>query len=172
MAEANAQMPRLESFQRMRQPCLLSPPGRARASGSRRSVIHKPQHGAAMVEAAIALPVFLFVLINGLIMLLGAYRSLAFEALVSHSIRTSVVDGTPQRLTNLQNSVLSTARFLRLPVFQTDITVCPVQDPQCEQNNAAGANDFVRLRIDNVIPIMHAVERPMTFTVIARNEPF
>ena len=125
-----------------------------------------------MVEAAVALPVFVFIVLNGLFLLLSMYRILAFETLVSRSLRTSVVDGSYNRLANLNETIERTAQDFSLPLAESHIVICPEGNAGCEYNDAGGCGDFLRLTVTPVFDLMPGVRVPIGFSLVSRNEPF
>ena len=149
------------------------------------------QAGAAIVEAAVAVPVLLMALLLGIELVRGAYFLAAGHNAVNHAARVAMIGAAEYRaayqaaglpvftdwIEFLKTDLAEYGSGLGLPTEAGRIEICPVSDivgEDCSSESAGAPGQIVRIRWR--APVRSSVWRLVKDTIVfdsyVQNEPF
>jgi len=141
--------------------------------------------GAAVIEAMIGLPVFLFVLLNGVQMAVSLYSMMAIESSLARTLRRVIVNPDLNRVQAIENIVIESGQAYGVRFDRNEIEVCLADQPFCAGNESAGGpNDYISINVRKDVRFLFALNPDFrnpsgqglvvnyAFRVISRNEPF
>jgi hypothetical protein len=148
------------------------------------SGVRRRDRGSVLVEASIGIATLLLVLIIGINLVRIGYVNVAARYSLNKTARWALlgeqldrdVSGTMttlSRIDSIKRKLTEYATPLGLKVTPSDITVCPIADPNCSTEDAGGPGDLFIINWDynEHLPLWGKVF-PFEFTAFARNENF
>lgn len=129
------------------------------------------ERGAAMIESALALPLFFFLLIVGFDLLRMSYRAVSLQYLAERTSRYAVVRAVTGA--DIQNEFDALASSFGLDVSTASISYCPVTTSPCSgmQPGKPGELMVFRVTLPNPIILLFATFT-LEATVVSKNEYF
>lgn len=138
----------------------------------------REEKGVAILEAAIAIGLLLFILVLGCDFLRFCYTCLAGQYTVSTAARWAaygeVLPGEPTRLASVKAKVRSIGQSFGLTITDHQIRICPVNEPDCTQESQLLSEELFVIRLTYPMTILLFSEGAFThvFEAIGANEPF
>lgn len=147
----------------------------------RNSKFSKDQEGAAYLETAISLLVFLSLIFMSIDILQMAYHTVNAQFIVTTALRESVIGpGRPlkeTRLAEIKATVKRIGKKYNVNLNDSNIRVCSVpannctfQDPLTQ--NGGGPQSLVSLSIRYQFKLLNIFSHEIAAEAIGRNEPF
>lgn len=134
------------------------------------------ESGATLVEAAISAPVFFFIVLVGVGLLVTSYRVAALHYSLMRTARFAALGltmpGALNRQIAIENRLIDEAGGFGVRLTPEDILVCRESPDFCLFESAAGPNEFVYIGATDSISLPFGKNISYTLSVIARNEPF
>jgi Flp pilus assembly protein TadG len=141
------------------------------------------QHGAAMVELAITLNVFLALFIMVVDITRLSYSAVSMQYLISKSARWGVIGRTEEdpaspgvqlsRADSIKKKMIEYAGTLSLQLDPANVKVCPATTPACTADNAGGPNDFIVISVTKPVKVFFGTwSYNLSASVFAKNEPY
>lgn len=137
----------------------------------------KRQHGAVMVEAALALPIFLLIVLVGADLLRVSYYSVAIQFLSARALRSAVLTDAssgPARAVVIRDEVLRLGRRYGVELDPESIKICVGISSDCTHNDAGLPTDLItvtiRQRVNTIVGFALPRQFILTGQVVGRNE--
>ena len=137
----------------------------------------RTERGSTLVEASIALPVFLAILFIGLELLIVAYNHLAVQYVASASINTALVGESGDGQARAAAIATSARKLLgRFGLSEDRLRIClsPLNSNACdnEPGDAGGPDQVIRIQIEYKYSLFRAVRYTIEGEAIGRSERY
>lgn len=142
------------------------------------------ERGATMVESALALPLFLLILLSTIDLLrviqfdISLHYTLANAArwgIIGERLDNPLAPGIPlTREESIELRLQETAQSYGITLSADEIQLCPATDPGCSADFAGNPNDFFLITVSRPMALFAFGGKSLTLkaTVISKNEPF
>jgi len=139
--------------------------------------IIEEEAGATTVEMALVSGLLLFVIFVGIDMLYLSYQALSLQYTATTVLRQAVL-GEPEVLPpgynhvdTMKNRMKDLAAGFGLELLPSQISICPVVDPNCPVSYSAEPGEIIIVQINFPSRVLFVDQYNVNATAIGRNEP-
>ena len=134
--------------------------------------LHSHQSGAVLLETAISLIIFAFILLFGVDLLRISYVSASIQSSIFQAGRAGIVAPALNRINVIEQTAQQRADALGVSINTSDILVCPENDLSCSTSEPGDVNQFIHIRLNHSVPMIvfggHTIN--LKAEVLVRNE--
>ena len=132
------------------------------------------EKGAAMVETAISLPVFLTLVLGFIQLSILGFNLMALQFTGFRAMRyASLAPRTAEQVHDYLTAELENLGFSGAALTTT---ICPLDTPACETSNTGGAGNFVLMTVRKEVPSIMGklvpIDLAVSTQIVAKNQPY
>lgn len=146
------------------------------STSSADATCNRSERGTVLVEFSMVVGIFFMMSVGFVDVMRLGYMKFAFQRAVTDAAHWGAVGTTlpaMSRVDSIKTRFTEYANGMGLDVDPAKLRICPLLDPECSTDDAAGPNQHFILRYDHPT-MLFAIPMAMTLTsgIAARNEPF